>query len=211
MHRVVFEAWRVWRAAAGAFALGLAVAAVPTGPASGQTVGLGASPGRAAYRPESQWNTGPFYTVPHVNPYLPHRRNDNFLMETDAPGPPYNLAPRGHYDAFSPGRGPVYPYAEGFSPYSGYADWYLRAHHYRPTEKQVERAIDMYFRSGGPRVNVIDPAAAALTRTAPAPSATSSPTPRPRADPPTMRVYVPAGAKGPAARGITVYRGAPSR
>src|SRR4051794_12079167 len=80
--------------------------------ASAQSVGPGDSPGRAAYRPESQWDNGPFYTAPHVNPSLPHRGVDNFLLEADPSTFPYTSAPRGHFDAFSPGRGPVYPYAE---------------------------------------------------------------------------------------------------
>jgi hypothetical protein len=143
-----------------------------------QMFGSGASPGRGSYRPESVWNDGPYYTATHVNPYLPHQRVDNFLIEADPINAPYTSAPRGHYDAFSPGRGPVFPYAEGFSPYSGFADWYKKTYNFEPTKAQIEQAMRMYFRSGGPRVGAIDPAAAAgaqaeVVRAFPSPAAST--------------------------------------
>jgi hypothetical protein len=195
---------RGYGSAAGAVGvIALVVLAAP-GASSAQSVGAGASPGRAAYRPEVEWNTGPYYTVPHVNPYLPHQRTDNFLMDTDAPGPPYNTAPRGHYDAFSPARGDVYPYAEGFSPYSGYANWYKRTNNFRPTEDDVKRATQMYFRSGGPRVGVVSPAQAADIHPAPN-RPTAAPT---RPAEPTMKTYTtPSPQPRAAGHRTAIYRG----
>jgi hypothetical protein len=174
---------------------------ITAGGASAQSVGWGASPGRAAYRPESQWNNGPYYTTPHVNPYLPHRDPDTFFFRSDPADPPYSLAPRGRFDAFSPGRGPVFLYAEGFSPYSGYAAWYQKTYGFKPTEQQVKRAIEMYFRSGGPRAAVVDPARVAGV----SPSA-ATPAPRPAT---TRRLA--ATTTAPASSGvrspIPLYRG----
>jgi hypothetical protein len=182
------------------------------GTALAQSVGWGASPGRASYRPEGQWNDGPFYTAPHVNPYLPHRAADNFLISADPSSFPYSTAPRGHYDAYTPGKGPVFPYAEGFSPYSGYADWFKKTYNFEPTRAQLERAVSMYFRSGGPRVGVIDPARAA----SPSPAQTAPKQPRPVLPSRGQRFRAESATGGsgtavsePHAPRIKIYRGTP--
>lgn len=111
-----------------------------------QNFGLGASPGRGAYRPEGLWN-GPFYSAPHANPWSPGGISSNDLNSSPATLPPYGNAPRGVYSAYSSGGGATLPYQEGFSPFSGYADWYVKAHGIKPTAEDIARATRQYFRS----------------------------------------------------------------
>ena len=127
-------------------ALGLALL-VAVGGSNAQSVGSGASPGRAAYRPQGDWNDGPYYTVNHVNPYTPKSAVANDLFESQPTQPPYSNGPRGIYGEFTPDRGSLKPYSEGFSPYSGYSRWYQKTYGVNPTREDVERARAAFFRS----------------------------------------------------------------
>lgn len=117
------------------------------GDSNAQSIGAGSSPGRASYRPQSDWNNGPFYTVNHVNPYSPRPSVSNDLIESQPGLPPYSNGPRGAYANYTPGQGRLSPYAEGFSPYSGYSKWYLKTYGVNPTRENVERARAAFFRS----------------------------------------------------------------
>jgi len=127
-----------------AMALGLVLLAAP---ARGQTVGFGASPGRASYRPDSQWNNGPFYTTSHVNPYAPHATAYDSQYYSEPIAPPYDLAPHGRFSPYSPGAGTLYRYDQGFSPLSGYAGWYERTYNFKPTDDNIASARTDFFRS----------------------------------------------------------------
>jgi hypothetical protein len=126
----------------------LAVALMALGATThAQTVGPGASPGRAAYRPNAQWNNGPFYTTPHWNPYSPHPTSSTNLYFAEPLLPPWTNGPHGLYSTFYPGQGTVYPYAEGFSPYSGFSSWYVRSYNVDATREVVQQARTLFFRS----------------------------------------------------------------
>ena len=132
------------------------VAAVST--ARGQSTGYGASPGRASYRPDWQWNNGPFYTTPHVNPYAPHAASTTNLYFAEPIVPPYSSYPHGLYSQFYPGAGPLYSYNEGFSPYSGFAPWYRATYGVNPTRDLVQQARTRFFRSAPrPPAGVLPP------------------------------------------------------
>ena len=126
--------------------------------ASAQSIGSGASPGRAAYRPRSDWNNGPFYTVNHVDPYGPRPAVDTGLIESDPSLPPFGNVPHGRYAAVTPGRGALTPYGQGFSAYSGYADWYGRTYGVAATRERVVQARTLFFRSApAPPPGVLSP------------------------------------------------------
>jgi hypothetical protein len=172
--------------------------------AGAQGVGPGASPGRASFRPQALWNDGPYFTVGHTNPYLPHPSIWTGLVTSDPDRPPYANWPRGHYSTFNPEQGALYPYEEGFSAYSGYADWYKEVNDFEPTPEDIERAKILFLRSGAPAVNVIP--------TPETPSTTVPPPPQPRVPPgPQARpgkIETPEKARQPLAPGrIPIYRG----
>ncbi|MFO0909298.1 MAG: hypothetical protein U0794_13260 [Isosphaeraceae bacterium] len=130
--------------------LGILTGAVILGgtePTRAQTVGFGSSPGRAAYRPAGQWNNGPFYTVGHWDPWSPRPAHDTGLYYSRINEPPFNSEPRGVNSTFEPGRGATHPYAQGFSPFSGYADWYRRTYGFTPTNRELAQATRQYFQS----------------------------------------------------------------
>jgi hypothetical protein len=132
--------------------LGAAVAAVALagwgeGQARGQSYGFGSSPGRASYRPPSQWNNGPYYTAPHVDPYAPRPAVWTGYIYYVPSLPPYGSEPHAPVTAFYAQQGTLYPYQQGFSPFSGYADWYERVYDFVPTERDLARAAVQYFRS----------------------------------------------------------------
>jgi hypothetical protein len=190
--------------------LGLSVALgacwlVPA-PARGQSLGYGASPGpRYAYRPTSQWNNGPYYTVPHWNAYAPHRTSPANLYDSMPLVPPWTTGPHGLYPTFFPGQGTLYRYAEGFSPYSGFSNWYAQDYRVDATREVVQQARTMFFRSAPrPPEGVLPP----LPPARPVPTATQ-PT-RPAARPVGTPVKVVAPAR-PAvvqpAPMVPVYRG----
>ncbi|MGE3818990.1 MAG: hypothetical protein AB7I30_06105, partial [Isosphaeraceae bacterium] len=114
--------------------------------ANAQNFGMGASPGRGAYRPQGLWN-GPFYSAPHVNPWSPGSPGWTGLISSEPSLPPYGNAPRGVYSSYSGSGGTTYPYQEGFSPYSGYADWYVKANGIKPSAEDVVAATRAFFRS----------------------------------------------------------------
>src|SRR5262249_35928370 len=91
-----------------------------------QGYGFGDAPGRAAYRPSSLWNDGPYYTAPHWNPYGPRPAVTTSLYYYDAMMPPYGNQPRAMVTNYYPWQGSLYPYQQGFSPFSGYAAWFQR-------------------------------------------------------------------------------------
>lgn len=136
---------RCGRAAAVLAFGGLCLAAASGAP--GQSIGPGASPGRAAYRPASQWNDGPYYTVPHWDPWAPRAAVFNDYYYNDADAMPYTNAPRGRFNAYDPGVVPLYPYAQGFSPFAGYSDWYKEANNFEPGRRDLAAAAGQYFRS----------------------------------------------------------------
>ena len=148
-----------WHGAPG-ISLALVAGLLASGATSrAQSIGPFASPGRAAYRPQSDWNNGPFYTVNHVNPYAPHQSNYAPNLNVSLPSvPPYTNGPHGFYGTYTPGRGTLYPYEEGFSPYSGYSAWYQQAHGLVPTRSDVVRGRDTFFRSAPrPPAGVLPP------------------------------------------------------
>jgi len=173
----------------------------------GQSIANGASPGRASYRPDGQWNDGPFYTASHWNPYAPHASPSNGLTTSDPTGLPYGAFARSDYSAFRPGRGALYSYDEGFSPYSGYAAWYRAEYGVVPTRAKVVAASTRFFRSA-PRLPEI-PTARPSPEISPVPTTTI---PRRTGGAPAVRAMtakvVQPGALPPAARsrGIAVYR-----
>lgn len=138
--------------------VGLLLSVAAAGPVSGQSVGYGASPGRAAYRPSVQWNDGPYFTTPHINPYAPHPRAATNLYEAEPLAPPWSTAPHGLYSTFYPGRGVLYGYDEGFSPYSGFSAWYARTYNIVPTREVVQQGRSRFFRSAPlPPAGVLPP------------------------------------------------------
>ncbi|MCA1685163.1 MAG: hypothetical protein LC745_04105 [Planctomycetia bacterium] len=177
-------------------AIGLSVA-LAADPARGQSVGYGSSPGRAAYRPDAQWNNGPFYTVPHVNPYAPRPTAPTNLYGVEPQAPPWSTEPHGLYSPYYPGRGVLNPYSEGFSPYSGFSAWYARDYGVEGNREQVQQARTLFFRSAPrPPVGVLPPL--------PPPSpVTISPQAVSRPDRPPLPGRPPAG---PARAAIPVYR-----
>ena len=193
----------------GVFALAL-VTMVVTAPARGQTVGAGASPGRAAYRPDVQWNDGPYYTTNHWNAYAPHPSPTNGLMTSDPTGLPYGSFARSNYSAFTPGQGALYAYDQGFSPYSGYAAWYKAEYQVEPTRAKVLSAESNFFRSA-PRL----PGATtvgSLLEALPVPAATSpssSGQSTTRGASPARVIQPGTLPAAPRTRGIALYRSIP--
>jgi len=196
------------RLAAVAVTAGVLAAAV--GPADAQSIGFGASPGRASWRPSYQWNNGPYYTASHWNPYAPHNSLTNGLIYNEPSAPPYSTEPRGFYGPFTPGRGALGPYDEGYSAYSGYGDWYLAATGFVPTEEDYARSKVLFLRSGAPDVDTVGPdlyavpAVAVNVATAPPPAVVAPPAPRP-AEPPAAPVPpapAPAVAPNPGAAAV---------
>lgn len=123
-----------------------------------QSVGFGASPGRASYRPEAQWNNGPYYTTRHENPYLPRPAADTGMINSLANLPPFADGPHGLFANYTAGEGALYPYAQGFSAYSGFASWYEKTYGFTPTREQVEKARAEFFRSAPrPPAGVLPP------------------------------------------------------
>ena len=112
-----------------------------------QTVGYGSSPGRAAYRTPEQWNSGPYYTTYHIDPYAPHRMPDTTLQYSEPTASPFGDAPRGRFGTFSPSQGNLYRYEQGFSPLSDYADWYRQTYRFTPNDDQILNARRDFFRS----------------------------------------------------------------
>ena len=160
-----------------------------------QSYGPGDSPGRAAYRPSSQWNDGPFYTTPHWNPYAPHRASSTDLFASMPGNPPYSTAPRGLYANTNP-NAPLYRYSEGFSPYSGYSSWYKKSYSVDPTRDRVIQARTQFFRSAPrPPANVLPPLPPAQPRAA-------APTARASAPPIRTRLVLPNRPQ----RGAIIYR-----
>ncbi len=171
--------------------------------ADAQSIGYGASPGRAAYRPNSQWNNGPYYTAPHVDPYAPHPAVWTGLYAQQALVPPWTrTGPHGLYTWFYPGNGTLYPYVEGFSPYSGFAPWYARTYEIVPNREVAQGARDAFFRSAPyppaeylpalpPQGNPVQVQGSALATSTEPPMnkivrPTGGPEPLPR---PTIRIY----------------------
>jgi hypothetical protein len=115
--------------------------------ARAQSVGFGASPGRASYRPAAQWNNGPYYTAPHWDPYAPRWSIWTGLVYNDPNAPPYTNWPRGRFTTFYPERSTLYTYQQGFAPFSGFAPWYERTYNFTPTERELAVASGRYFRS----------------------------------------------------------------
>jgi hypothetical protein len=176
--------------------------------ASAQSVGRGASPGRAAYRPESQWNNGPFYTVPHVDPYGPRGPSSVDLPHTDPDAPPYTTEPRGRYGAYDSEGASLRPYDQGFSPFSGYGSWYLRANNFTPTDRDLTGATARYFKSSPipPRPRYMAPAVAGAYYAPPKVASSRNATPaRPKAAQPRLEVPK-APTTAPKPRGTVVYR-----
>jgi hypothetical protein len=132
------------------------VAMAALNPAHAQTVAAGASPGRASYRPDVQWNDGPFYTTSHWNPYAPHLNYFNGLTTTDVTGLPYGAFARSDFSAFRPGTSTLYSYDQGFTPYAGYAEWYKKTYDVTPTRPMVANADNRFFRSA-PRLGGVQP------------------------------------------------------
>ncbi len=169
-----------------------------TCPARGQTIGYGASPGRAAYRPQAQWNNGPFYTTQHVNPYAPHPIATTNLYAVEPLVPPYTSGPHGVYSPFYPGIGRLYDYSEGFSPYSGFAPWYQATYRINPSRELVQQARSRFFRSAPrPPFGVLPPL--------PPPRLVTVAPSRPEPSGVTQARVVEAGRARPAA-GVRVYR-----
>ncbi len=203
--------WRCWAGLTIAWALALVGCPGPS--VSAQSVGAGASPGRAAYRPAGQWNDGPFYSVPHWDAYAPRRGIDTGLPYSEANAPPYTSEPRGTNVAYDPARGPLHSYAQGFSPFSGYASWYQQANHFTPTGRDLSAATTQYFRSSpipadprylAPEVSrayYAPPAAPTVISARPA-------TRQAAANPAAPRVETPGtpARNAPAARGPVIYR-----
>lgn len=191
------------------FALALVAMAV-TAPARGQTVGAGASPGRAAYRPNVQWNDGPFYTTNHWNAYSPRSSPTNELTTTDPTGLPYGSFARSSFGAFTPGQGALLPYDEGFSPYSGYSGWYKTEYQVVPTRSRVLSAESHFFQSA-PRL----PGARTVglaQGTLPAPAATplaGAGRSLPRGALAAKVIQRGAPPAAPRSRGIALYRSIP--
>ncbi len=184
-----------------AIMLGVQVSSAPA-----QTVGPGDSPGRASYRTPASWNNGPYYTVHHVDPYGPRPAVDTGQIETDPSLPPFGGVPHGRFAAATPNRGSLTPYAQGFSPYSGYANWYRQSYGVVPTRENIVRARTLFFRSAPvPPPGVLPPLPPPTTNTAVA-SVTANPV---RTRPAARAVERPANtvaAVRPAANVVRVYR-----
>lgn len=122
---------------------------VLAGPAEapGQGVGPGSSPGRAAYRPEWQWNNGPYQAVGHWDPYAPHAFRPADLLYSEPIDPPFSNQPRALYGTYDPARPRLQPYAQGFSPFAGYAPWFQKEHRFTPSRRDLVEASGLYFRS----------------------------------------------------------------
>ncbi len=127
--------------------ISISIAVASANHALGQSLGYGASPGRAGYRPSDQWNNGPFYTALHVEPYAPHLSAATNLYRVEPLAPPWSTAPHGLYGPYYPGRGVLHPYEQGFSPYSGFSNWYVRAYGVDPSREVVQRSRALFFRS----------------------------------------------------------------
>ena len=134
------------------------------GAARGQSIGFGASPGRAAYRPAVQWNDGPYFrAASHWDPYAPHHRpSPSDLIASAPPSIPRKrrtqLYPHGVYSPFYPNQGTLYNYSEGFSPYSGFAPWYKATYQFTPSREQVQNGRAQFFRSAPrPPAGVLPP------------------------------------------------------
>lgn len=189
------------RRRSGLLIVGLLASVVLGTRVEAQSVGVGSSPGRAAYRPDAQWNNGPFYTVPHVSPYAPRPAQDTGLIYNDAWMPPYTNGPHIPYPAYQTTRGALAPYAEGFSPYSGYANWYKRTYDFDPTDRQILNARKQFFRSGAPYV---PPAASGYRGTE---TTNAAPTRPSRSVPVRPRVVTPREKSGRSWSGtVPVYR-----
>ena len=183
-----------------------------SGSAAGQTYGPGDSPGRAAYRTSSSWNNGPFYTAPHWDPWAARPKVSNDLPSSHAQLPPYSNQPRGSYAEYDPGPGRLYPYQQGFSPYSGYASWYQKTYGVVPDERNLSSAARAYFRSSpipaSPRY-VAPAVTEALNPRIISPTAIPSTTRTTQSliDPAQPRQVRPATSSPPRrARRITIYR-----
>ncbi len=182
--------------------------------AEGQSVGGGASPGRASYRPDAQWNDGPFYTASHWNPYAPNASSFNGLTTSDPTGLPYGAFARSDFSAFRPGTSTLYPYDQGFTPYAGYAEWYKKTYNVTPTRPMVANADNRFFRSA-PRLGGVQP-----VDTYPIFAPTRGTTPalpgpvRDLSNPGVARAKVirqqASLAVQPRARGVALYRSIPS-
>jgi hypothetical protein len=172
------------------------IVAASVRPARAQSYGAGDSPGRAAYRTPASWNNGPFYTAPHWDPWAPRREASTSLIYTEAQAPPFTNQPRGPYTEYYPEKARLYPYQEGFSPFSGYADWYQKKYGVVPDEDNLAGAAEAYFRSSpippDPRYLAPDVSAAIYNPTT---STASAPTGRttsaPVVDPTRPRVALP--------------------
>src|SRR5262245_35887982 len=128
-------------------AFGLAVAAVfghPGSVARAQGYVTGSLIDRGAYRTPAQWNNGPYYTAPHWNPYAPRPAIWTGLIYNEPLAPPYNNHPRGKFPTYHPERAPLYNYAEGFAPFSGYSAYFERRFGFTPTEQDLARAAVAY-------------------------------------------------------------------
>ena len=126
---------------------GISIASAQLHDANAQGYGAGVSPGRAAYRPSRAWNNGPFYTTRHLDPWAPRQAVSTSHIYTEALAPPYTNQPRARFREYDSGRGTLYPYQNGFSPFSGYSDWYRRTYGVVPDERNLAAAATSYFRS----------------------------------------------------------------
>lgn len=176
-------------------------------PVSAQTVGFGSSPGRASYRPASSWNDGPYYSTAHWNPYAPRRAVSNDFIESEPSQPPFGNVPHGLWGTYTPGRGALYPYAEGFSPYSGFADWYQSTYNFTPTRDQIITARTMFFESAPrPPDGVLPPLPPAPPPATVVVARSRVRRPRPRTPSELRRPKVVVPTPAPAAMGVRVYR-----
>src|SRR5205807_991525 len=80
------------------------------------------------------------------------------LVESIPTLPPYGNGPHGLYGRFTPGLGSLTPYAEGFSPYSGFAGWYQQTYDVVPTRENIAPARVLFFNSAPrPPAGVLPP------------------------------------------------------
>jgi hypothetical protein len=182
-------------------------------PARAQSYGAGDSPGRAAYRPPANWNNGPFYTAPHWDPWAPRREASTSLIYTDAQDPPYTNQPRGPFTEYYPERARLYPYQDGFSPFSGYADWYQRTYGVVPDENNLAGAAAAYFWSSPipPDPRYLAPAVSNALYNPTTTTASGPTTTAPVADPTRPRVVLPLPPSPRRQPGrVVIYRGVPS-
>src|SRR5262249_47552352 len=108
----------------------------------------------------------------------------------------------------------LYPYEQGFAPFSGYADWYQRAYRFTPTEGDLARASADYFRSSpippDPSYLAPDVAQAIFEPTPPPSVIVPGRTPAAAGGAARPRVERPSAPPLNASPGrATVYRGAP--